>query len=287
MNEKPIRTVVLNTNPLKDAGLQTFRTVGAYLLEKGFSVRIPREYAAGESGFICFDDPEKLYRGADCAVLLGGDGTILRAARYTVPAGCPMLGINLGRLGFMAELEPEEYRMLDRLCAGEYGIEERMTLAVSVIENGRKNPVCEAALNDAVISHGASCRIVDLSRCCGDREVSLYRCDGLILSTPTGSTAYSMSAGGPVLDPLLRCLSVVPICPVSPAAKPLVFAGDSVMTVKNCYEREESVMLTVDGRISVPVPRGAFVECRASRYAAKMIKLKDNRFFSVLNRKIN
>ncbi|MBQ7172198.1 MAG: NAD(+)/NADH kinase [Clostridia bacterium] len=287
MKEKPIRTVALNTNPVKDAGLATFRLVGAYLLERGFSVRVPLEYAEENAAFEGCGEPDALYRGADCAVLLGGDGTILRAARYTVPAGCPMLGINLGRLGFMTELEPEEYRTLDRLSSGDYEIEKRMTLAVSVAENGRRVSACEAALNDAVISCGAGRRLLDLSLACGDREVSLYRCDGLILSTPTGSTAYAMSAGGPVLDPLLRCLSVVPICPVSPAATPLVFAGDAVMTVKNRCEREESVLLTVDGRISVPVPRGASVECRVSPYTAKMIKLKDNRFFSVLKRKIN
>lgn len=287
MKEKPIRTVALNTNPVKDAGLATFRQVGAYLLERGFSVWVPEEYAGENAAFEGYREPDALYRGADCAVLLGGDGTILRAARYTVPAGCPMLGINLGRLGFMTELEPEEYRSLDRLSSGDYEIEERMTLSVFVTENGRRVSACEAALNDAVISCGSGRRVLDLCLACDGREVSLYRCDGLILSTPTGSTAYSMSAGGPVLDPLLSCLSVVPICPVSPAATPLVFAGDSVMTVKNCNEREESVLLTVDGRISVPVPRGASVECRVSPCAAKMIKLKDNRFFSVLKRKIN
>ncbi len=285
---KKIKDVVLVTNLYKDKELAWFKKVLEYLVSSGFSVRVPSEVAAcaGSSAKV-YEDYEKMYHGADASILLGGDGTILSAAAYAIPNHCPMIGINLGRMGYMAELEPEEYPLLSHLASGDYTIEERMTLKVEIEIDGKRTLLCENALNDAVVQHSTGLHCIDLMLYCGGASVLFYRGNGIIISTPTGSTAYSMAAGGPVLDPSMRCMTVVPICCVDPAAKPLVFSGESVMTVENVYDREESVLLNIDGKITVPLPLGAKVICTGADNSAKMIKIKDNKFFSVLRAKIN
>ncbi|MGN1473326.1 MAG: NAD(+)/NADH kinase [Eubacteriales bacterium] len=283
MNRK-VHTLVLVTNTMKDPDLSVYRQILDYTLSLGFEVRVPAELPA--QGAQAFSDPDALYCGADCAVLLGGDGTILNAARFAVPAGCPMLGINLGRMGYMAELEVHEYRLLSRLRDGDYGIEQRMTLSVETESGGIRRTVYGNALNDAVITNGVDTHVIDLLLRCDGAEVLSYRGNGLILSSPTGSTGYAMSAGGPVVDPSMDCMTVVPICSVSPAAKPLVFSADSEMTIENRYERLPWVLLTVDGREACELPVGARVVCRRAPQTAKMIRLKDNKFFSVLRAKI-
>ncbi len=284
---KKLKDVVLVTNLYKDKELSCFKTILDYLVSKGFNVRVPSEVGhVAETSVRVYDDPDAMYRNADAAILLGGDGTILNAAAYAIPNECPMIGINLGRLGYMAELEPEEYSMLSRLATGDYVIEDRMTLKVEIEIDGKRTLLCENALNDAVVQHATGLHCIDLMLYCGGASVLFYRGNGIIMSTPTGSTAYSLAAGGPVLDPSMNCMTVVPICCVSPAAKPLVFAGDSVMTVENVYDREESVLLNIDGKIAVPLPFGAKVICTGAEHSAKMIKLKDNKFFSVLRAKI-
>ena len=285
---KKIKDVVLVTNLYKDKELSWFKTILEYLASSGFTVRVPSEVAdcVGDLARV-YDDPLEMYSGADAAILLGGDGTILNAAAYAIPNHCPMIGINLGRMGYMAELEPEEYSLLSHLASGDYTIEERMTLRVEIEIDGKRTLLCENALNDAVVKHSNGLHCIDLMLYCGEASVLFYRGNGLIISTPTGSTAYSMAAGGPVLDPSMRCMTVVPICCVSPAAKPLVFSANSVMTVENVYDREESVLLNIDGKITVPLPFGAKAICTGAENSAKMIKIKDNKFFSVLRAKIN
>lgn len=284
---KKLNDVVLVTNLYKDKNLEWFKRILEYLISKGFKVRIPSDVAeCACDGVSVYDAPDKMYCGADAAILLGGDGTILNAAAYAIPNQCPMIGINLGRMGYMAELEPEEYEMLSSLASGDYTIEDRMTLKVEIEVGGKRTLLCENALNDAVVQHPTGLHCIDLMLYCGGASVLFYRGNGIIISTPTGSTAYSMAAGGPVLDPSMNCMTVVPICCVSPAAKPLVFSGDSVMTVENVYDREESVLLNIDGKITVPLPLGAKVICTGAENSARMIKIKDNKFFSVLRAKI-
>lgn len=285
---KRINDVVLLTNLYKDKDLEWFNRILDFLVKSGFKVRIPAEISADSAyGATVYVDPNAMYKGADAAILIGGDGTILNAAAYAIPNECPMIGINLGRKGYMAELEPEEYSLLSRLASGDYNIEERMTLKVEIEVDGKRTLLCENALNDAVIQHSIGLHCIDLMLYCGDASVLFYRGNGLVISTPTGSTAYSMAAGGPVLDPVMSCMTVVPICCVSPAAKPLVFSGNSVMTVENVYDREENVLLNIDGKITVPLPFGAKAICTGAEHSAKMIKLKDHKFFSVLRAKIN
>ena len=228
-----------------------------------------------------------LYRDMDFIIVLGGDGSILTAARYCLASGTPILGINLGRLGYMAEVETDELELLDKLFDGKYAVEERSMLDVSVLKHGKQIIFHASALNDAVISGGAVARMVDLELRIGGKEMGTYQADGLIFSTPTGSTAYSMSAGGPAIDPKMKCICVTPICSHSLTAKPIVFSGDTVLEAVNTCEREKKLYLTLDGKVNFEVFRGDTVKICASSAVTRLIKLKELGFCNILHSKMN
>lgn len=227
-----------------------------------------------------------LYRDMDIIIVLGGDGSILTAARYCMSAGTPILGINLGRLGYMAEMEADELDMLSKLFEGEVQIEERGMLDVSVFRKGERLSNRASALNDAVISNGSIARMIDLELFEDDSLIASYRADGLILSTPTGSTAYSMSAGGPIIDPRMDCICVTPICSHSLTARPIVFSDKSSLTVKNICEREKSLFLTLDGRVSFEIYRGDTVKVKKSNFVTRLVRLKKQGFYNTLHSKM-
>ena len=239
------------------------------------------------SGKVIFVPNSTLYRDMDVIIVLGGDGSILSAARYCLSSGIPILGINLGHLGYMAEMEADELEMLDRLFTGSYSIDEREMLDVSVFRKGKQLVNRASALNDAVISNGSIARMIDLELSEGDIPVTAYRADGLIFSTPTGSTAYSMSAGGPVIDPKMKCICVTPICSHSLAARPIVFADDSVLCVNNICEREKNLFLTLDGKVNFEIYRGDTVRIRRSNSVTRLIRLKERGFYNTLHSKMN
>jgi NAD+ kinase len=175
---------------------------------------------------------DTVYSEADILIVLGGDGSILEAARRATHRGTPILGINLGRLGYMAELELGELDLLKNLFTGEYEIEKRAMLRIELRSGSDLRSFCYA-LNDAVISNGSVSRIIDLELSEGGVPVTTYRADGLIIASPTGSTAYSMSAGGAIVDPRVPCICVTPICPHSFIARPLIFSDQSVLEIRN------------------------------------------------------
>ena len=191
---------------------------------------------------------DEIYKKADLAVVLGGDGFILDAARRAAPADVPILGINLGRIGYMTELEVDEISLIEKYFSGDYRIDERAMLEVSVISSNNNAKFSSFALNDIVIANGSTARIVDLQLLEDGEVVSSYRADGLIVSTPTGSTAYSLSAGGPIIDPKLACFCATPICPHSLDSRPIVFPDTVKLQIKNTCVREKILHLTVDGR---------------------------------------
>ena len=189
---------------------------------------------------------DELYKIADLVITIGGDGTIMRYAKLAAPHNKPVLGINAGRMGYLANIEQNELGLISKLKTKEYIVEKRMMLQVSVIENGKV--INEyTALNDAVITSGFISRIVDISASVSGDSIN-YRADGLIVSTPTGSTAYSMSAGGPIIDPLTECFCITPICSHSLSAKPILLGADSVITLKAFSKKRTDIFLTVDGR---------------------------------------
>lgn len=230
---------------------------------------------------------DELYRQADAIVVLGGDGTILDAARRAAPYNKPLLGVNMGRLGFMAELEANQIKDLGKLFTGEYTLDKRAMLHITVKTESGGVRAESFALNDAVISNGSVARIVDLELSANGKLVTAYRADGVILSTPTGSTAYSMAAGGPIIDPHLGCFCVTPICPHSLAARPLVFRDDTVLAIKNTCQREKMLYLTVDGKINFEIYRGDSVTVTTSRLHTSLIRFTDSGFYNVLKSKMN
>ncbi len=225
----------------------------------------------------------------DLAICLGGDGTVLFCARLLAPAGVPILPINLGRLGFITEVSPEQWKAaLQSWCHGELSISNRMLLSVTVERSGRKTGEF-TALNDMVISSGGTSkavRIIHLTVQNSTDIVARYRADGLIISTPTGSTGYSVAAGGPILHPELDAMLMNPICPFTLNNRPLVFPGNEELRVLvNEYEREDLV-LTVDGQILFHIRPDDLVTVRRSDFSAAIVRSGERSFYEVLRRKL-
>ena len=229
---------------------------------------------------------DSVYAEADILIVLGGDGTILEAARRATHRGTPILGVNLGRLGYMAELELSELDLLKKLFTGDYEIEKRAMLRIELRAGNEMRSFCYA-LNDAVISNGSVSRIIDLELSDGGVPVTTYRADGLIIASPTGSTAYSMSAGGAIVDPRVPCICVTPICPHSFIARPLVFSDQAVLEVRNICAREKMLYLTVDGRMNFELYRNQVVRITKSNKETKLIRLKSSGFYRKLRQKMS
>lgn len=239
---------------------------------------------------------DELYANADLLIVLGGDGTILEAARRSAMRQTPILGINLGRVGYMAELEMGELELLshlfDRVTAeghrpAAYEIEKRSMIHVELVNTQGEVRQQMYGLNDAVITNGSVARIVDIELSADGSPVTTYRADGLIVATPTGSTAYSMSAGGPVADPRVKCFCVTPICPHSLAARPMIFPDESVLEIRNICQREKMLYLTVDGRTNCELFRGETVRITRSPLETNLVRLKSCGFYNRLRLKMS
>lgn len=230
--------------------------------------------------------PDDIYRVAECIVVLGGDGSILDAARRASPHGRPLFGINMGHLGYMTEMEGGDFSLLSRLVSDDYHIDERSMLSVEVYNQNGGRKASSFALNDAVISNGSVSRIVDLELYEGGGLVSSFRADGLIIATPTGSTAYSMAAGGPIADPRLNCFCVTPICSHSLTARPMLFRDDITLEIKNVCQREKMLCLTVDGRINFELYRGDTVRITRSPTKTRLIRMHEQSFYAILQEKM-
>lgn len=230
---------------------------------------------------------DEAYGAVDAVVVLGGDGTILESARRAAPHGTYILGLNLGRLGYMAELELGEIDKLERMVSGDYRTETRSMINIEIINvegSVRKN---EYALNDAVLSNGSISRIVDTELYEGGISIGNYRSDGMIISTPTGSTAYSLAAGGAIVDPRLNCLCVTPICPHSLTARPLIFSDSANIEIKNNCPREKTLFLTVDGRVNYELAIGERIRVTRSPLVTNFIRLNEYSFYDRLRQKMN
>lgn len=228
---------------------------------------------------------KELLERCDAVIALGGDGTIIHSAKHAAEAGKPILGINLGRLGFTAGLELSELDQIVNMLTGDYILERRMMLEASVV--GADDGVTFKAnvMNDAVLSRGSLSRILDLSLCHNERSVLSYRADGLIFATPTGSTAYSLSAGGPVVDPQVKSIVVTPICPHSLTARPIIFSADSLLRASVAQKPPCEVFLTVDGERVVPLHEDESVRVRRSDTHVDFIIIKKQSFSEILKQK--
>ena len=222
---------------------------------------------------------------ADLAVVLGGDGTMLRLARAAAQQELPMLGINVGHVGFMTELEPGELGEMEKLFSGQYSIDSRMMLHVAVYRQGRV--VYENdALNDIVLAKGTAFRVVCVRIAADDEEVTQFNGDGLIVATPTGSTAYGLSAGGPVIEPSAENLAVIPICAHALAAKAFVFAPERRITLSAACEGGSEGFLSADGGQGFAIRPDDRVEITRSSLRTRLVRLKGISFYKILQKKL-
>lgn len=260
--------------------IDALRGKARIMMHESLEEQLSASLGDGVSDAVDFVEDGELYSVPEAMVVLGGDGTIIKAARQCAPGKIPLLGINLGRIGYMAELELDELHLLERLCDGDYTVESRMMIEA---ELGDKRIF---ALNEVVLGGESVFRIVEIELYCDGNLVNCYRADGLIASTPTGSTAYSMSAGGAVVDPRLEALLITPICSHSLSATPLVFSAESELKIKNVTMREEKLYINADGCETCPLMYGETVTVRRCRQSTWFIRLKQGGFYEALRHKM-
>ena len=265
----------------KRGSSETVEKMAAFFKECGITAYLPDDICC--AGYEHAPQDE-LYKIADVIITIGGDGTIIRFAKRAARDGKAVLGINAGRVGYLANIEQNEYNLLSKLKTGEYTIEERMMLKITVKENG--NVIGEyEALNDAVISSGYLSRIIDVTASVDGGDVITYHADGLIAATPTGSTAYSMSAGGPVIDPSMKCVCLTPICSHSLAAKPILIGGDKEIKLKAYSKKRTDIYLSVDGRKVTNIKPFTEIYITRSKNAVKLVRINDRSFYKTLSLK--
>jgi NAD+ kinase len=273
------RTVLMVAHTGRQSALDAARDVVAWLTDAGVAVRV----LAGEAGELATDATQVCAAGPEAAkdielvVVLGGDGTVLRGAEIAREAGVPMLGVNLGRVGFLAEAEHEDLAyVVERIVAADFEVEERMTIDVTVTADGR--PVAETwALNEASVEKAARERMLELLVSIDGRPLSKWGCDGVVCATPTGSTAYAFSAGGPVVWPEVEALLLVPISAHALFARPLVTSPTSVLSIEVQPDLADTgskgAVLWCDGRRTVDLPLGALVEVRRGSRPVRFARL--------------
>ncbi|MEJ2245302.1 MAG: NAD(+)/NADH kinase, partial [Acidobacteriota bacterium] len=234
-----------------------------------------------QANFVLVDE---LTEKVDVLGVFGGDGTLLHAARLVGSKGVPILGVNLGSLGFLTKFKIEEmHSAFEDLLSGQYQLQRRMLLDVEVLKAG-ETAARYLALNDAVINKGALARIIDLEVSINSQPVLLTRADGLIISTPTGSTAYSLAAGGPILYPTLDAMVIVPICPHALTNRPVVIPNQDIVNISLC--RGDDVMLTVDGQVGVPLHKLDCLKISRAKSSMNLILPYGSTFFSLLREKL-
>ena len=283
--------VILSSNPYRDKGMRTAQQARDILEGAGVETCLCLPFEAGRSGrgelprSLRLSELQQELPNADMLVCFGGDGTILHAAKDATVHNVPILGVNMGSVGFMAELEAGELPMLARIARGEYTTQERMMLQVRVWR-GKHLQYEDLALNDAVLSKGSIARVAELEVRADGVLVSELSGDGVIISTPTGSTAYSMSAGGPIVEPSTDALIVTPVCAHQLTARPLVTAPERTITVELPKRSRKMVYLSADGGKAVRVSGGDRVEVRAASCRTRLVQLKGRNFYQLLNQKL-
>jgi NAD+ kinase len=255
-----------------------------WLRSRGVEVYLDQSSVERYPEAACIAAPEELVKKVDVVSVFGGDGTLLYAARLIGTSGVPILGINLGSLGFLTEVKLSQmHEAFEVLLTGQYQLEERVLLEVEVLRDERIIGQY-LALNDAVINKHALARIIELEVSVNSQPVLLTRADGLIVSTPTGSTAYSLAAGGPILYPMLDAFIIAPICPHALTNRPLVIPDRDSVGV--CLRRGAEVMLTVDGQVGMSLQQQDCLRIRRAQSTLRLVMPFGNTFFRLLREKL-
>jgi len=280
--------VILTPNPYRDKNFKTVREAMAILKDAGVDVRVCLPFDVDKT----FDLPKDIYffrldkelPKADLAICFGGDGTILHMAKAATRYNIPILGVNIGTMGFMAELESSELSELRRIASSDYRVDSRMMLDVTVMRD-RDIIFHDICLNDAAITKGAVARIVHLGVQCDGIQAMECGGDGIIVSTPTGSTAYNLSAGGPIVEPEAHSIIITPICAHDVGSRGIVASENRVITVGLTQNARRNAYLSVDGGKALKINMGDKITIRKSHLSTQLLRLKNRSFYDVVNMK--
>lgn len=283
-----MKKVILTPNPYRDKNFQTVRHAMEILRSAGVETRLCLPFEVDKS----YDLPKDLRFSrldrelptASAVICFGGDGTILHTAKAATRQGIPILGVNIGTMGFMAELEATELDQLARLAKDDYSIDSRMMLDVTV-HRDRDIIFHDICLNDVAITKGAVARIVHLAVKCDGVQAMECGGDGIIIATPTGSTAYSFSAGGPIVEPDAQNILITPICAHDVGSRCIVASDKRIITVGLTKNARRNAFLSVDGGKAVRLNMGDVATVRTSKLMTKLVRLKDRSFYDVVNMK--
>jgi NAD+ kinase len=281
MSKQEIKRVGVVVKPNHAEALETASELSDWLEKRGISL-VGKPHLQNEKANA---DVVEEFTGVDLAIVLGGDGTMISAARLLKNSNAPVLGINYGSLGYITEFRIEElYESLERVLIGDFTLDSRVTLDVTHERNGKqlsKNRV----LNDVVINKAALARIIEIEATLDDLYVNDFRADGLIISTPTGSTAYNLSAGGPIVFPSMNAIVMTPICPFTLSNRPIVVPDSAKIELKLKTENEE-VALTLDGQIGFVLTIDDIIRVRKSKTTLNLVKPPNRNYFDVLRNKL-
>ena len=286
MNTK--RTMLVVAHVGRAAALRSARLVVDRLTAAGITVRILEPEAADLrcAGADVVPATPDAAQDAEMVIVLGGDGTLLRAAEMARPAGAPLLGVNLGHIGFLAEAEPDDLAgAVGQVVEHRYTVEERMTIEVTVRQDGAVT-ASTWALNEASVEKVARERMIEVVTEIDGRPLSRWACDGVVCATPTGSTAYAFSAGGPIVHPRLEAFLVTPICPHTLSLRPLVVPDASLVEI-TLRGGDSEVYLTLDGQVGQPLRTKDRVRVRRSRTPVLMVRSRSRSYYEVLRRKLH
>lgn len=283
-----MKNVILTPNPYRDRNFSTVRSAMQILKDSGMRVSLCLPFEV-DRGFelpkdLRFSKLDRELPNADAIVCFGGDGTILHTAKAATRRNIPILGVNIGTMGFLAELESSEIASLSQLASGAYKLDPRMMLDVT-IQRDRDIIFHDICLNDVAITKGAVARIIYLSVECDGVQALSCGSDGIIVSTPSGSTAYNLSAGGPIVEPDARNMIITPICAHDMVSRCIVTSDRRVITVRMTQNARRNAFVSVDGGKAVRLHLGDTVTIRRSKLETKLIKLNDRSFYDVVNAK--
>lgn len=280
--------IVMTPNPYRDRNFYYVLQAAKILQDAGAETRICLPFDVDKNfelpKDLKFHDIHREIKTADILICFGGDGTILHSSRIATKHHVPILGVNIGTMGFMAELEASELPMLTRLTDGAYRVEKRMMLRATV-ENEGRTMFDETALNDAAITKGAVARVIEMSVECDGVEATSFSGDGVVVCTPTGSTGYSMSAGGPIVEPSAQNLIITPICAHAIQAKSIVMAPWRTVRIRVGKIGRRNAFLSVDGGRAFRLNPNDVVTVRRAELETRLVRMKETSFYQIINNK--
>ena len=283
-----MKKVILSSNPYRDKNFKTLRQAKQILEANGMECKVCLVFDVEQKSDlprdIAFTAMDEALPGAELLICFGGDGTVLHASKAATKAGIPVLGVNIGNMGYLAEVDSGELEILSRLAGDDYFLDRRMMLRVQVLREGQIL-FDDIALNDAVVTKSAVARTVHLSVASDEQHPIILSGDGVIVCTPTGSTAYCMSAGGPLVEPTARCMVVTPICSHDLMSKSFVLSAGRTVTIRSARQGRKTAYLSLDGGRAIRLLSGDTVQIRQSELDTQFLHLRDRSMFEIINAK--